>query len=206
MTTPSSHKKLTFPKASYCILHLTNLTENHTVILLKRLLCCTLCVVVRGLKVPHQQQLVYGEKLQKFFDMHVCVKCNKWFHMYCLTVCGLQVPKRNHNYIGPECKLQSTLPWNNDTYTNTCTCDNILTILLLYSKQYNTFLSALKSGLHDNNGKWKIGNINRGKTVILDNLRSSLNLPRARNKFNCLWALNLPSFVCIFPCVQTFSY
>lgn len=43
------------------------------------------------------------------------------------------------------------------------------------------------------------GNINRGKTVILDYLRSSLNLPRARNKFNCLWALNLPSFCLHFP-------
>ena len=43
------------------------------------------------------------------------------------------------------------------------------------------------------------GKINRGKTVILDYLKSSLNLPRARNKFNCLWALNLPSFCLHIP-------
>ena len=162
-------------KKPYC--HATNKTV---------VLHCLCCPWIEGTT----SKAVYGEKLQKSFDMHVCIKCNTWFHKYCLNVCGLQVPKRNHDFC-PECKLPSTLSWNNDAYTNTCTCDNILTILLLYCKQYNTFLSAFNSSTPENTLKSGLtlmlnGNLNWGKTVILDYLRSSLNLPRIGNKFNCL--------------------
>ena len=92
----------------------------------------------------------------------------------------LKLEKGSQNdWVCPNCKIPATISWHHETYTNTCTSDNILTILLLHCHQHGEFLSyigssdvevALKSGL-----KLMLqSKIQRGKTVILDFLKQSL--------------------------------
>ena len=56
-----------------------------------------------------------------------------------------KVPKSNHDFICPECTLPATIPWYNEIYKNTCTSDNILSILLLYFRQHPELISAIGS-------------------------------------------------------------
>ena len=122
--------------------------------------------------------------------MHVCVKCHKWFHKYCLSVCKLTLPKRNEDYLCSECKMPTTISWDNDIYTNTCTSDNILTILLLSCKQYPNLLKKLNSSPAENALKSGLtlmlqGKVNLGKTTILDYMRSLLRLQKEGQKYDC---------------------
>ena len=60
---------------------------------------------------------IHGEN-QKGFDSHICVKCGNWFHLH---VCNLDVPKRTHDFICPECQVPPILPWLHPRYTNVTT-------------------------------------------------------------------------------------
>ena len=120
---------------------------------------------------------IYGSKKQKNFNMHMCCKCEQWFHKYCLSLCHLQLPKRNQDYVCPGCKNPKTIPWIHPNYTNTCTSDNILTILLVYCQQYRDFLKSFNSNEAEDSLKSAMkvmlnGNIVQGKTVMLDYIRS----------------------------------
>lgn len=134
---------------------------------------------------------IYGEN-QKAFDSHVCVNCGNWFHNYCLSVCSLDIPKRNHDYICPECQVPPTIPWLHPKYTNTCTSDNFLTILFLHCQQHKDFLSKLGSSDGENAIRAGItamlhGNITRGKTIVLEYIQSGVCLNHAdnSNKYDC---------------------
>ena len=132
---------------------------------------------------------MYGGK-QKAFDCHVCTKCANCFHNYCLAKVGEKVPKRNHDWLCPNCKIPATVSWHHETFINTCSSDNILTILLLHCRQHRELLNnmgssdaevALKSGL-----KLMLQNkIHKGKIVILEFFKTKLNLERDGTKYNC---------------------
>ena len=137
---------------------------------------------------------IYGTQ-QKEFIIHVCCKCARWYHNHCLHVCGIPVPKRTHDFFCPKCYLPPTIPWMHSKYTNTCTSDNFLTTLLLYSSQNSMFLTmfglskaeqALKSGL----STMLTGDIHKGKTTILDFIHSKLTLKRTGKKFDCFGSEN----------------
>ena len=107
-----------------------------------------------------------------------------------LVKVGERVPKRNDDWVCPNCTIPATISWHHETYTNTCTSDNILTILLLHCRQHGEFLNnigssdvevALKSGL-----KLMLQNkVQRGKTVILIFFKTKLNLETYGTKYNC---------------------
>ena len=143
---------------------------------------------------------IYGSK-QKEFNMHNCCKCNKWYRKYCLRAHGITPPGRKTDYICPECEIPNTLSWHHDQFINTCTSDNFLTILLLYLRQHPQFLlsafgcseieNTLKGGLK----LMLAGKIYEGKTLILNFVKSALNLNfigkydchgGEHNKFLCL--------------------
>lgn len=78
---------------------------------------------------------VYGER-QKEFNVHSCIKCNNWFHAYCLKLCNIKPATKRQDFICPHCVLPQTIPWEHHKYVNTCTSDNVLTILLLHCQQF----------------------------------------------------------------------
>ena len=124
------------------------------------------------------------------FNMHSCSICRNWFHYHCLSICGEKVPKRNHDFICPECTLPATIPWYNEIYKNTCTSDNILSILLLYFRQHPELISAIGSSPSELSLKAGIkmmleGNLDQGKVVILDFVRSQLNFAMQNGKYDC---------------------
>ena len=132
---------------------------------------------------------IYGTN-QKQFNCHRCCNCSNWFHKYCLTVCGIKLPKRNDDFLCPDCSIPATVPWRHPFYVNTCTSDNFLTIMLLYCRQNQEFINklnispaecALKAGinfmLHEN--------MIKGKTTVLDYVSSTLNYCQTDNKMNC---------------------
>ena len=132
---------------------------------------------------------IYG-KIQKEFNSHACAKCSNWFHKYCLRICGITPPKRTHDFICQDCRIPSTIPWSHPLYVNTCTSDNILTIILLHCKQCNGFLEKLGTSTIEKVLKTGIkemldGNFQNGKTIILDYLRSVITLDKCGNSFNC---------------------
>ena len=118
----------------------------------------------------------------------------------------LPVPKRNEDYFCSECKMPTTISWDNDICTNTCTSDNILTILLLSCKQYPTLLKKLNSSPAENAMKSGLtlmlqGKVNLGKTTILNYMRLLLRLQKEGNKYDCFgteFAMFLTAFSHIF--------
>ena len=45
------------------------------------------------------------------------------------------------NFVCMHCEIPDSLPWHYEQYSNTCTVDNFMTIMLLYARQNPTFLS-----------------------------------------------------------------
>ena len=133
---------------------------------------------------------IYGGN-QKSFNSHVCCRCQNWFHIYCLQACGITPPKRQHDFVCPECATPPTISWNHNKYTNTCTSDNILTVILLHSQQYANFLEKMGSSSAEIALKASIkimlqGNLTRGKTIMLDYVNSVLTLPYNGKKYDCM--------------------
>lgn len=133
---------------------------------------------------------IYGSKL-KDFNAHTCCHCGNWFHNHCLRACGIPVPKRTQDFLCPFCKKPLTVPWGHSMYTNTCTSDNFLTILLLHSQQnvnfHHKFIGSsdselvLKAAL----ATMLKGNVVNGKKMMLDHIHSKIGLPKAGKMLNC---------------------
>ena len=84
---------------------------------------------------------IYGNS-QRDFNMYNCSTCDDWFHKYCLTACGIVIPKRNADFVCNAYSKPELLQWKHDEFTNTCTSDNFLTLLLLHYKQYRSILDT----------------------------------------------------------------
>ena len=100
--------------------------------------------------------------------------------------------------------IPSTIRWNHTEFTNTCTSDNFLTILLLYCQQYPKFLSsyvgntAMETTLKASITLMKEGNIHEGKSLILKEAQSKLNYGRTGDgKYDCYGSEN-SAFLCLF--------
>ena len=68
--------------------------------------------------------------------------------------------------------IYQLLQWNHKEFTNTCTSDNFLTILMFYCQQHPTFLSRLGSSDLESTLKARISlinksNITEGKSFML---------------------------------------
>lgn len=88
-----------------------------------------------------------------------------WFHYHCLRACGVKRPKKTNDFV---CEIPPTIPWRHEKYTNTCTADNFLAVLLAHCHQHSNFLEkmgssaaevALKAGL----AMMLQGNVYKGK-------------------------------------------
>lgn len=130
--------------------------------------------------------VIYGEK-QKLFNSHICFKCHIWYHLFCLSHCGVTSPKRGHDFLCPNCALPPTVPWTHPKYTNTCTSDNFLTILLLACLNNKNFINeiglseaecVIKAGI----SQMIKGEIQEGKGEILSFLQSKV---RTREVHDC---------------------
>ena len=79
-----------------------------------------------------------------------------------------------------QCDIPDSLRWHHDIYTNTCTVDNFLTIMLLFAKQTPTFLSKFVANEIENLKSSLLlmlkGKLQEGKTSILQYFHSRLNL------------------------------
>ena len=134
-------------------------------------------------------KVIYGNN-QKQFNSHKCCKCGNWFHKYCLKICTIKLPKRNDDFICPDCNLPAIIPWKHPFYVNTCTSGNFLTIMLLYCQQNPGFLDklnlnsaecALKAGITS----MLLGHITKGKTTVLDYVSSVISHDQLDNQLDC---------------------
>ena len=141
-------------------------------------------------------------KSQRDFNMYNCSVCNNWFHKYCLITCGITIPKRNADFICNGCSVPESLPWSHDEFTNTCTSDNFLSILLLHCKQYKSFLDTFGDSEVENSLKAAItlmdqGKLCEGKTLFLHMAQRYLNLSRTNMKYDCFGGEN-NKCLCLF--------
>ena len=125
---------------------------------------------------------IYQER-QKEYNAYQCFLCKNWFHMQCLKYCGVMVPGRFDDYLCFQCELPDTVPWYNQGFTDTCTTDNFLSILLLHCLQHSSFMTlignssaeiAVKAGLT----LMLSGQILEGKRVILQHIQSESSTPK----------------------------
>ena len=125
------------------------------------------------------QQAIYG-KLQKQYKRS---KCKNWFHKACLVKLSISVPAHKGTFVCSKCTIPVTIQWNHNEFTNTCTCDNFLTILMLYCQQHPAFLSHLASSNLEATLKASISlmnksNITEGKSLMLKKAHDRLNFNR----------------------------
>ena len=126
--------------------------------------------------------------------------------MHCLEKCKVKrLPKRTEDFVCPHCQYPEVLQWHHPQYTNTCTSDNIITIILTYCRQNITFLSKLKSSAAENVLKLGLmsmlnGNLSEGKSTILDWVQSQLNLKRTVDgRHDCyMYGTERDKFMCLF--------
>ena len=132
---------------------------------------------------------IYGDK-QNDFASHVCCKCKNWFYHFCLRKCDVKVPKRTHDFQCPTCQIPLTISWAHSNYTNTCTSDNILIILLLHCHEIPTFIECIGNSPAEKALKVALctmldGDVHNGKTIMLDHIKSVLPLKTCEKKINC---------------------
>ena len=168
-----------YPKQSFSHTDGLSFSETQDEVVELHCLCCSPWIEGSTSKA------IYGEK-QKMFNTHSCSIFRNWFHN---TACE-KVPKRNHDFVCPECTLPATIPWYNEIYKNTCTSE-ILSILLLYFHQHPELISAISSSPSELSLKAGIkmmleGNLDQGKVVILDFVRSQLNFTMQKGIHDCL--------------------
>ena len=141
--------------------------------------------------------------------MHACVKCENWFHKHCLHVCGIKPPKRTQDFICPNCTIPPTVPWSHPKYVNTCTSDNVLTIIILHCLQHHKFLENIGTSAAENTLKAAIklmlqGNMCKGKEVILDHVTSVLTFNRSGQYLDC-YGSEYAQFIQLFRHIWTLS-
>jgi len=76
--------------------------------------------------------LAIHEHLQKEYKAYECSKCKDWCHKACLLKFDVKLPTHKSEFVCSRCTIPSTLRWSHTEFTNMCTSDNFLTILLLY--------------------------------------------------------------------------
>ena len=69
-----------------------------------------------------------------------CSKYDDWFHKHCLKIV---IPRRNALFVCTKYSIPATIPWQHNEFTNTCTADNFLTIVLAQCNQNLQFISNL---------------------------------------------------------------
>lgn len=131
---------------------------------------------------------IYGTR-QKEFNVHRCSKCNTWYHSFCLRMCGFDVPKRTAIFICANCTIPDTIPWHHHRYTNTCTVDNGLTIILLHSLQHPLFLNKLgnsdiERAIKGSIELMKVGQVYEGKSALLDFISSKIDITYVGSKID----------------------
>lgn len=135
-------------------------------------------------------QAIYG-KLQKQYNVYQCSKCENWYHKACLAKLNIPVPARKGTFVCSKCTIPFTIQWNHKEFTNTCTSDNFLTILMLYCQQHPAFPSHFSSNDLEATLKASISlmnksNITEGKSLMLKKAHDRLNFNRDRNgKLDC---------------------
>ena len=102
-------------------------------------------------------------KQQKEYKAYQCSICLDWFHKACLVKLCIPLPKRQEEFVSRKCTIPVTLMWNHSDFTNTCTSDNFLTILMLCYQQNPQFLSHLGDGEIENSIKAAWSFIDVGK-------------------------------------------
>ena len=154
--------------------------------------------------IDRSTSLAIYKQLQKEYKAHECSKCKDWYHKACLLKVNVQLPTRKAEFVCSRCNIPSTIRWSHTEFTNTCTSDNFLTILLLYCQQYPKFLlsyvgsTAIETALKASIALMKKGNINEGKSLILKEAYARLNYGRSCDrKLNCYGSEN-GAFLCIF--------
>ena len=147
-------------------------------------------------------QAIYG-KLQKQYNVYQCSKCKNWFHKACLVKLNIPIPSRKGTFVCSKCTIPVTIQWNHNEFTNTCTSDNFLTILMLYCQQHPAFLSNLGSSDLEATLKASISlmnksNITEGKSLMLKKAHDRLNFSRDKNgKLDC-YGTEESAFLCLF--------
>jgi len=145
---------------------------------------------------------IYGQT-QKEYKAYQCSNCKDWFHKACLVKLDITLPKHNAEFICSRCTIPVTIQWNHKEFTNTCTSDNFLTILLLYCQQYPKFTSYLGNNEIENCLKASLSlmkkhRIDEGKSLILKLVHTRLNFTRADSgKLNC-YGTEESAFLCLF--------
>lgn len=164
---------------------------------------------------------IYGSKVKEY-NAHKCCECGNWFHHHCLKECCISVPKRTHDFLCPYCKKIPVIPWGHRRYTNTCTIDNFLQIVIVMCLQINDLPKwfgnsdselVLKACV----AKMIKGDIFAGKELLLDHLNSVIGFPMEDSTFNCygseyaycltifsnVWKVHLSLHCCSPSCPRT---
>ena len=145
-----------------------------------------LIYVYRSLWIDAQgstSRAIYGDKQPKDFASHVCCKCKNWFRHFCLRKCDVKVC--THDFVCPTCQIPSTIPQAHSNYTNSCTSDKILAILLLRCHEIPTFIECIGNSPAEKALKAALctmldGDVHNGKTIMIDHIKSVL--PHGRKK------------------------
>jgi hypothetical protein len=114
---------------------------------------------------------------QKEFNVYNCCKCDNWYHKFCLISCGISLPKKNADFQCSACEVPDSVAWSHKHFSNTCTFDNFLTILLLQCRQHPQFLQSLGNSEVEKvlMGGMQLminGHVYEGKTAILHYMAS----------------------------------
>jgi len=141
------------------------------------------------------------EKEQKEFNAYHCSKCNDWFHKRCLKKCNISVPRQNATFVCSKCSIPATIPWQHHEFTNTCTADNFLTIVLLHCNQNLQFISKIGNSEIEKSLKavmlMQKGSVKEGKSLILRAVQARLNFQYSNGKYDC-YGSEHSSLLCLF--------
>ena len=132
---------------------------------------------------------IYGPQLKEY-NAHSCCECGNWFHNHCLKACRVSVPKRTEDFLCPYCKKMPVIAWGHPKYTNTCTVDNFLQIILVACHQNSDLpkffgCSESELALKASMAMLLKGDTFAGKELMLEHLNSLIGFPRGDNAFNC---------------------
>ena len=127
------------------------------------------------------------------------------YHKCCLAACHIPIPKCKVDYLCKNCQILAKTQWNHEGFINTCTSGNFLTVLLLqfHCKQFDGFLlSELGCSTVEDTLKAAISlmmkeKVYEGKTVLLQMLLSTINLPYDHRRYDCYGGEN-DKCLCLF--------
>ena len=164
---------------------------------------CTATVLLHGLKGQHFMR--YTKTSRKTIMCTIVVDVIAGITNVALqhVTFPFQSLRQTTVYLCKNGEIPAMVQWNHDGFTNTCTSDDFLTVLLLYCKQYNEFfLSELGCSTVEDILKAAItlmmkGKIYEGKIVFLCMLCSAVNLPFDHQRYDCYGGEN-NKCLCLF--------